>query len=258
MAHGRRGRPPKAEAQKRQQIGVRTSFELKLELEAAADRNGRSVAQEAELRLVRSFDMDKEAGSAETSHLLRTIAAEIALIESRTKKRWFKDLRTWGAVLEMLRQGPFQRFSPDDPVADDVVVQAWLALRETRRKKLALAQLITQNGIPCAASVPSLPIETGLLGLTLKRLELAPRHAERVAIDALDCNDSDKEDLRQALSVLIELDEEEHQADLKLTESLAPYIAAERSGREFYADMRSREAELALRNGNNLYISDLI
>lgn len=53
-----RGRPPKPDAEKRQQIGVRTSPALKAMLEAAAAENGRSVAQEAELRLLASFDAE--------------------------------------------------------------------------------------------------------------------------------------------------------------------------------------------------------
>ncbi|RYG86879.1 MAG: hypothetical protein EON58_21230 [Alphaproteobacteria bacterium] len=50
-----RGRPRLSPGQKRQQIGVRTSPSLKTALEAAAAANCRSVAQEAEWRLERSF-----------------------------------------------------------------------------------------------------------------------------------------------------------------------------------------------------------
>jgi len=53
------GRPPSAV--RRQQIGVRTSPSLKAQLEEAARTNGRSVAQEAELRLIASFDYEDAA-----------------------------------------------------------------------------------------------------------------------------------------------------------------------------------------------------
>ena len=53
------GRPPSSV--RRQQIGVRTSPILKAKLEDAARSNGRSVAQEAELRLIASFDYEDAA-----------------------------------------------------------------------------------------------------------------------------------------------------------------------------------------------------
>lgn len=50
-----RGRPKLPEEKRRTQIGVRTSPKLKVMLEEAARINARSVAQEAEWRLERSF-----------------------------------------------------------------------------------------------------------------------------------------------------------------------------------------------------------
>lgn len=64
-----RGRPTLAPERRRQQIGVRTSSRLKVLLEQAAAVNGRSVAQEAEWRLERSFvdaDLDQRVRQLES------------------------------------------------------------------------------------------------------------------------------------------------------------------------------------------------
>lgn len=54
-----RGRPRKPDIEaKRHAIGFRTTLDLKLRIEAAAAESRRSVAQEIELRLERSFDAD--------------------------------------------------------------------------------------------------------------------------------------------------------------------------------------------------------
>jgi hypothetical protein len=106
MDEKRVGRPPKADAEKRQQIGVRTSADLKARLERAAAANGRSVAQEAELRLIQSFENDDLLGPTNRSTFIR-MAAQIARAEAATGKSWLTDLTTYcaaGLLMDRVRR----------------------------------------------------------------------------------------------------------------------------------------------------------
>lgn len=100
MSEPRRlGRPPKSESEKRQQIGVRTSPELKELLEGAASANGRSVAQEAELRLLESFRHQDQRTQAVMGHL----AALATSIQLRMGNAWYDDYAAWVAFDESVR-----------------------------------------------------------------------------------------------------------------------------------------------------------
>lgn len=85
------GRPAKPDAEKRQQIGVRTSPELKESLEEAAGANGRSVAQEAEYRLQQSFVDDKLFGSSNLKTVMLALTFQMWRIENRTGKSIMED-----------------------------------------------------------------------------------------------------------------------------------------------------------------------
>ena len=97
------GRPPKSESDRRQQIGVRTSPSLKMRLEQAAASNGRSVAQEAELRLVQSFEADDLVGGPEKRRLAVQIASEIARAEAASGKGRASDLATHIAATKLIK-----------------------------------------------------------------------------------------------------------------------------------------------------------
>jgi hypothetical protein len=96
------GRPPKPESDRRQQIGVRTSPLLKVRLEQIARMNGRSVAQEAELRLVQSFEADDLMGGPEMRTLLIQIASEIKRVEAATGDARTSDLATHIAATKLV------------------------------------------------------------------------------------------------------------------------------------------------------------
>jgi TraY domain-containing protein len=56
----KRGRPPMPQTEgKRAVIALRVTAEMKRSLQEAADKSGRSLSQEAELRLERSFDAER-------------------------------------------------------------------------------------------------------------------------------------------------------------------------------------------------------
>ncbi|WP_010162580.1 hypothetical protein [Sphingomonas sp. PAMC 26617] len=77
---------------------MRTTPAIRVALEEAADRGGRSLAQEIEQRLERSVAADREAGSPATAAFLASINADIADIEAATGKGWTADIATYGAV----------------------------------------------------------------------------------------------------------------------------------------------------------------
>jgi len=103
MEAKRMGRPPKPEAEKRQQIGVRTSPDLKDRLEGAAAANARSVAQEAELRLIQSFDADDLMNDASTKSMFIQMAGEIRRAERATGKAWHQDVTTHRAAAALIK-----------------------------------------------------------------------------------------------------------------------------------------------------------
>lgn len=77
----RRGRPPlPPESGKRHPIGIRTTKELHDRVESAAKRSGRSIAQEIEFRLERSFAVDEEARTALDVAYGRRLAGLLMLI----------------------------------------------------------------------------------------------------------------------------------------------------------------------------------
>lgn len=70
------GRPPKpAEEGKRQSLTFRLSADMRTEIERAAMQKGRSLAQEVESRLERTFEIEKVLGSQEHARFLRLLAA---------------------------------------------------------------------------------------------------------------------------------------------------------------------------------------
>jgi hypothetical protein len=84
-----RGRPPVgAEKAKRHPLGIRTTRELKDLLQRAADSAGRSVAQEVELRLERSFDADAALRGPRTAALLRAVAGVISAAWGGAADQW--------------------------------------------------------------------------------------------------------------------------------------------------------------------------
>src|SRR5712664_1739430 len=84
---------------KRHPLNMRTTSALRERLEAAAIANGRSLAQEVELRLEQSFREDYAAyGGAETAAVLRMMAALAVQVETRTGDPWTRHRKTELAV----------------------------------------------------------------------------------------------------------------------------------------------------------------
>lgn len=114
MVEKRQGRPPKPEGEKRQQIGVRVSPELKSQLEAVAGANGRSVAQEAEFRLAESFELDELLGGGKTKAFLVELAVQIGRAEDVTGNPWRDDATTYWAARKLVEDA-LDRARPTPP-----------------------------------------------------------------------------------------------------------------------------------------------
>jgi TraY domain-containing protein len=128
------GAPPKREPQEgeRFQLGLRVTAPTKRRLNAAAERSGRSLSQEAELRLERTFDQQDLLPEILTLRYGREVAALLIMLgriaadvghsieydwrlreRTATSRTWFDDPDAYdevvehiGKVLESLRPGP--------------------------------------------------------------------------------------------------------------------------------------------------------
>jgi hypothetical protein len=97
-----RGRPALPdEMGKRYSLGIRTTRELRDALKDAADASGRSVAQEIELRLERSFETEDAYGGPRLARLFRMVAAMAAVAE--VDHNPFLDFARAHQMLEILR-----------------------------------------------------------------------------------------------------------------------------------------------------------
>ncbi|MBT4043521.1 MAG: TraY domain-containing protein [Rhodospirillaceae bacterium] len=95
----KRGRPRKPDGEaKRSAIGVRVTAEAKQKLQEAADRTGRSLSQEIELRLQQSLDFDdqrqRDFGDESTLRLMRAMATAKLMAEMTWGTSAFEDPAT--------------------------------------------------------------------------------------------------------------------------------------------------------------------
>lgn len=255
MTEAKRGRPALPDEQKRQQIGVRTSPTLKAALEQAAADNGRSVAQEAEWRLQRTFEEEERAGGDHTARLLRIVAAEIEKIESVTNKRWSKDLKTWAAVARMFAYGPIRELRPDKSSDDDIVMEAWNRLYAAQQEKKAIANEMTAAGFTVSPDLPEKARLSrrrgmfgvgggGLLGQYASggpALDVKREAIRKYISEAADAGSVDQ--LLAMLDRIVELDEIERSAAKDWDEARKPYNDAEDEGVKLFQEMMQRRAQ---------------
>lgn len=125
----KRGRPPlPAEEGKRFPLSMRTTKAVRESLHAAADQSGRSIAQEVEHRLERSFQEDearyREFGGEDRYRIMKWLALSTEMAERVTDKSWTKDRETFriavAAMQTMLEQGMPASGGLSDEAADDI------------------------------------------------------------------------------------------------------------------------------------------
>ncbi len=112
-----RGRPSKGDEAKRFPLSIRTTRELKEQLEAAAVAADRSLAQEIETRLLASLNDKGPMPDETTAELLKMIATAIAVIERQDGSSWIEQLNTYTAVDAAIARLVGRRM-PSYPAAD--------------------------------------------------------------------------------------------------------------------------------------------
>jgi hypothetical protein len=83
---------------KRVPLNMRTTQEIRERLEQAAADSGRSLVQEVEARLERSFQEEDALGGRQLRSMFGLLANAAVLIEEQTGKSCFEDYHTWIAV----------------------------------------------------------------------------------------------------------------------------------------------------------------
>ncbi|MDE1917902.1 MAG: hypothetical protein KGJ57_18595 [Sphingomonadales bacterium] len=91
------GRPP-VDDPRRFVVTVRVTRASKDRMLAAAELNGRSLAQEAEHRIMETMIEEDQAGGLVDRALLKMVSALVAAAEARTGKAWSEDYATNRAV----------------------------------------------------------------------------------------------------------------------------------------------------------------
>ncbi len=115
---GRRAMP--AEKRKRNNLTFRTRDDLKRLLEVGAEKAGRSLSEEIEVRLERSFQQEADSGGRELQGLLRQMVGAAEIIQERTGKTAFDDWRTGLAVRRAWKQLMLGQLCPppDEMIAE--------------------------------------------------------------------------------------------------------------------------------------------
>ena len=83
---------------------VRSAPLLKERLAQASEANQRSLSQEIESRLERSFVIEELEGGPKTSAMLRNIELAIYDLEKRAGRSWLVDRDTWSAASAIVRE----------------------------------------------------------------------------------------------------------------------------------------------------------
>jgi predicted transcriptional regulator len=116
-SHGKPGPKPRGPYEgKRETITTRVTPGTRQKLDQTAEAADRSLSQEIELRLERSFDREDGLGGHRTAEVLRRLGH---LAEASTdKKHWLDDYATFDAVMERW-QDTLRQMMPK-PIADRV------------------------------------------------------------------------------------------------------------------------------------------
>jgi hypothetical protein len=155
---GRPALPP--DAGKRYPLAIRTTRELKERIERASRVSGRSVTQEIEHRLERTFEDDASLGGPETAIWFRTLAEEAAA--AARGQPWLTSLTSYRRVTRHLENIMRAR----QPIATDGESEALLVealrpqvqkLREANAEQLDYQQLVSM--VRCLVYEPATPVD---------------------------------------------------------------------------------------------------
>lgn len=144
----KRGRPPLPPGEgKKVPLNMRTTRKVRDRLEAAAIDTGRSLTQEVEYRLQRSFEDEDaifESFSGEhTYRLMKLLGAAVGVTENTTGKQWNQDAKTFasveGTIDLILKALPFEE-GAEETIYDDYLREF---LEAISIQNLGWAQAIT-------------------------------------------------------------------------------------------------------------------
>lgn len=102
-------------------LSVRTSSELRAKLQVALQQSGRSLTQEVEMRLERSFVSDEFVGGAITAAFLNLLGASIKEIELKSGHSWVTHRGSWLEVAKLVQALMIEREPPLNigPISDE-------------------------------------------------------------------------------------------------------------------------------------------
>jgi len=108
-------------------LSIRTSVDLRSKLQNSLEESGRSLTQEVEMRLEKSFQTDEFVGGQRNAAFLNLLGAGVRDIELSTGQSWLEDGETWLKVAEQV-VGLIEARKPDrenlakDPVKDESAI----------------------------------------------------------------------------------------------------------------------------------------
>ena len=103
-------------------LSVRTSNELRTKLQGALTDSGRTLTQEVEMRLERTFQRDDYVGSPRNAAFLDVLGASIREIEIEHGASWLDDVQVWNQVTDLVGHLLSDR-RPDTDYAEQIAEQ---------------------------------------------------------------------------------------------------------------------------------------
>ena len=177
------GRPRKIPAAgERYAVTARLPTELRARFEKAADEAGRSLSQEAEFRLTRSF-AEREAlqellGGESTASVLALVAEAVSLIERQTGCAWRSDHWT-GVAVRAAAARIMAAASPPEPDGSQEMFLRARAVADARHAVEALrARLATLGHATEDGAGEALRSRLVVARKNLERAEREPQDAE--------------------------------------------------------------------------------
>ncbi|WP_395616334.1 hypothetical protein [Sphingorhabdus sp.] len=242
------GRPLKKPEERRKEATLRLDPEVRHKLMEAATKAERSFAADLEARLVATCDLDQKG-----VELVHGISRQISQIQKMTDVKWHRQLKTWGAVAEMLRIGPIHEFNPDPPEGDEDVTGAFEMLEVIQRSRSDLIDQLADMGIAARQDPDKLSGE----GVGIAKLADPTRGATRLLCEKID-DPLDKAHALDLLGEILQLDEQARQANASFKDALRLHLNAINAGRKFYRDYLRREAERKKSEGEPYNIMHLV
>lgn len=160
---------------KRAALNIRTTTALKERLQAAGEASGRTMSQEADLRLEQSFARDDAAGSRAASVLGDVARLAATITESQTGKSWTDDPDTYFRVRKAVLGFMVANHPPDRPAYSTELTEA-LAELEAAKAEVERVRPSHMNALLGTFSPPETNAALQKMTEALERLTAAQAH----------------------------------------------------------------------------------